>query len=58
LRSLEIFLTLNNQSREEIMQQTGAFIQNRNEGLARLRQEQVTEQEIKARAKQNKLNPL
>jgi len=40
------------------MQQTGAFIQNRNEGLARLRQEQVTEQEIKARAKQNNIESI
>ncbi|UWV48255.1 DUF2339 domain-containing protein [Acetivibrio thermocellus] len=45
-------------AREEIMQQTGAFIQNRNEGLARLRQEQVTEQEIKARAKQNNIESI
>lgn len=45
-------------AREEIMQQTGAFSKNRDEGIAKLRQEQVTEQEIKARAKQNNIESL
>jgi len=45
-------------AREEIMRQTGAFSQNRAEGIAKLRQEQVTEQEIKARAKQNNIESL
>lgn len=53
LRSkLSIKITL---AREEFARKTGAFSENRDEELTRLKQEKVTEEEIKARVKQNNI---
>lgn len=53
LRSkLNIKITL---AREEFARKTGAFSENRTEELTKLKQEKVTEEEIKARVKQNNL---
>ncbi|MCE5221829.1 MAG: DUF2339 domain-containing protein [Clostridium sp.] len=49
---LNIKITL---AREEIARQTGAFSENKAEELAKLKQEKVTEEEIKARIKQNNI---
>lgn len=53
LRSkLNIKITL---AREEFSRKTGAFSENRTEELTKLKQEKVTEEEIKARVKQNNI---
>lgn len=53
LRSkLNIKITL---AREEFARKTGAFSENRAEELTKLKQEKVTEEEIKARVKQNNI---
>jgi Predicted membrane protein len=49
---LNIKITL---AREELARQTGAFSENTAEELAKLKQEKVTEEEIKARVKQNNI---
>lgn len=49
---LNIKITL---AREELARQTGAFSKNRVEELAKLKQETITEEEIKARVKQNNI---
>lgn len=49
---LSIKVTL---AREEFARKTGAFSENRTEELTKLKQEKVTEEEIKARVKQNNL---
>lgn len=49
---LNIKITL---AREEFARKTGAFSENRAEELTKLKQEKVTEEEIKARVKQNNI---
>lgn len=46
------------QAREEIERHTGAFCENRAEELLKLKQEQVTEEEIRSRMKQNNIESL
>ncbi|NLD50074.1 MAG: DUF2339 domain-containing protein [Clostridiaceae bacterium] len=54
-KQLNIKVTL---AREEIEKHTGAFCENRNEELSKLKQEQVTEEEIRSRIKQNNIESL